>query len=263
MNPFHILIILFALVLFLAIGSLCAIIQNRFRIWRRKPFKTALCRAYSDGLINSYQMHEMAERFDNLQKPDRVKPKGGYAFAARQGTVACLLFIGALTATIPARAQTPPPTPDSFFKTATAWATTFDTNNPCFATDSLSLWNGVKYQSGLNVADSFGIDWTAKRFANGLSLTVGSATDMAGVTGIITAQEGTLGLSKTIWDLRLTPYVGGAYNLNLNKPYIPLGIDLRKAMTAHSFIGFRLTEPIYFKGKGQPLTVIGLLGITL
>lgn len=35
-----------------------------FKVWRRKPYKTALCRAYSDGVINSKQLHELAGRLD-------------------------------------------------------------------------------------------------------------------------------------------------------------------------------------------------------
>ena len=34
------------------------------KVWRRKPYKTALCRAYSDGVINSKQLHELAGRLD-------------------------------------------------------------------------------------------------------------------------------------------------------------------------------------------------------
>jgi hypothetical protein len=39
-------------------------VGDRFSVWRRKPYKTALCRAYSDGVINSKQLHELAARID-------------------------------------------------------------------------------------------------------------------------------------------------------------------------------------------------------
>jgi hypothetical protein len=41
---------------------------NWFKIWRRKPFKEALCQAYSEGIINSKQLHILAWKFDNLDK---------------------------------------------------------------------------------------------------------------------------------------------------------------------------------------------------
>ena len=41
-------------------------IINKFKVWRRNPFKTMLCRAYSDGVINSKQLHELAAMADKL-----------------------------------------------------------------------------------------------------------------------------------------------------------------------------------------------------
>ncbi|MEO5914828.1 MAG: hypothetical protein ABIS50_11385 [Luteolibacter sp.] len=41
-------------------------IRRRFKIWRRAPFKRALGRAYSEGLINSAQLHELSAKFDCL-----------------------------------------------------------------------------------------------------------------------------------------------------------------------------------------------------
>lgn len=39
-------------------------VGDRFSVWRRSPYKRAICAAYSDGVINSKQMHELAERID-------------------------------------------------------------------------------------------------------------------------------------------------------------------------------------------------------
>lgn len=62
---------------------------RQFVVWRRKPFKTAICRAYNDGLINSYQMHELAARMDAPSK-ERIKPKGGYQWAMGHATLFAL-----------------------------------------------------------------------------------------------------------------------------------------------------------------------------
>ena len=162
--------------------------------------------------------------------------------------------------------SSPPPTQQSFYATVITWATSFDTNNLCFQVDSLSLWNGVKYQSGINIANSFGLDWTAYRFStngNSLALNVGSATDFAGITGVVSGQEITVGLSKTLYDLRMTPYVGGAYDFVRKSAFVPIGVDVRKATSAHVFVGLRGEEPIYLKGKQQSITVTAFGGFTL
>jgi len=37
---------------------------DRFSVWRRKPYKRVICEAYTDGIINSWQLHELAARID-------------------------------------------------------------------------------------------------------------------------------------------------------------------------------------------------------
>lgn len=39
-------------------------IINAFKIWRRKPYKLAICRAFEQGKINSKQLHELAAMID-------------------------------------------------------------------------------------------------------------------------------------------------------------------------------------------------------
>lgn len=82
-------------------------LKNEFQVWRRKPFKKALCRAYSDGLINSYQMHELAARMDAPRK-ERIKPKGGYQWAMGHATLFALSLSIAFGASL-AQAQTNQP----------------------------------------------------------------------------------------------------------------------------------------------------------
>ena len=35
-----------------------------FKRWRRRPFKMAIALAYERGVINSFQLHELAELID-------------------------------------------------------------------------------------------------------------------------------------------------------------------------------------------------------
>lgn len=39
-------------------------IINKFKEWRRKPYKLAICRAFENGKINSRQLHELAALLD-------------------------------------------------------------------------------------------------------------------------------------------------------------------------------------------------------
>ena len=40
-------------------------LRLKFKSWRRRPFKRAVLRAYSEGIINSIQLHELLERLDH------------------------------------------------------------------------------------------------------------------------------------------------------------------------------------------------------
>lgn len=82
--------------------------------WRRKSFKSMLCRAYSDGLISSFQLHELAVWADQLPKLDRKKPSGGYAsksvsYKPQFALALAFMLIGA--GTIKSEAQTNAPSP--------------------------------------------------------------------------------------------------------------------------------------------------------
>lgn len=50
--------------------------NDKLSIWRRGPFKRALCAACSDGVINSKQLHELCERFDRVPAPWMMDPNG-------------------------------------------------------------------------------------------------------------------------------------------------------------------------------------------
>ncbi len=43
------------------------ILKFTHRLWNR-AISRILCRAYSDGVINSFQLHELASKFDPTQK---------------------------------------------------------------------------------------------------------------------------------------------------------------------------------------------------
>lgn len=45
------------------------VLRKTHRVWNR-VISRILCRAYSDNLINSYQLHELTAKFDPTQKHD-------------------------------------------------------------------------------------------------------------------------------------------------------------------------------------------------
>ena len=49
---------------------------DKFSMWRRRPYKRVICAAYTDGVINSKQMHELAERIDSVLPWWRIDKHG-------------------------------------------------------------------------------------------------------------------------------------------------------------------------------------------
>ena len=41
-------------------------VKQTWKRLHREKYVTAICRAYSDGVINSQQMHELTERFERM-----------------------------------------------------------------------------------------------------------------------------------------------------------------------------------------------------
>lgn len=50
--------------------------HDRISIWRRNPFKRALAVAYTDGVIDSKQLHELCARFDRVPAPWLMDKQG-------------------------------------------------------------------------------------------------------------------------------------------------------------------------------------------
>jgi hypothetical protein len=76
------LLVIFALSLILLCLALLPRARDRFLIWRRGPFKRAVSEAFNDGLINSFELHDLLGRFDRIgvrAKRGRLTPKVEYA----------------------------------------------------------------------------------------------------------------------------------------------------------------------------------------
>lgn len=241
--------------------------KNYFTTWRRLPFKRAIVRAYSDGVINSYQMHELAARFDQLPKEERNKPKGGYPtpLSIERLTVALAVVLCALS--LPALAQTPedttnnlpfgttnitvggitlsnvptvdiPKSTDSLLTTVKGFFTTFTGLQTFQTNDALDVWTAAEQVGGNNTAAALGLSYTPKfsNFGN-IRLGVESETRAAGIGGTILSQSGGINAQYIYKDVKLIGFAQAGYEFDLNKPAFEIGVRVWKALTDKTFSG--------------------------
>lgn len=63
-----------------------AILKWTHRLWNRQ-ISRILCRAYSDGVIDSAQMHELAAAFDPTQRHIVYGSRVPYGFTGKHGVI--------------------------------------------------------------------------------------------------------------------------------------------------------------------------------
>lgn len=94
-----------------------------FRRWRARPFKSALNRAFSTGVINSYQLHELDAGFDAIGVQDRDtgywekqrdERRRKVLASGKLRAPACAILLLALCLPFAGRAQTNIVTPPGF-----------------------------------------------------------------------------------------------------------------------------------------------------
>jgi hypothetical protein len=171
----------------------------------------------------------------------------------------------ALCLTASAQQVQPPPiesvltnTPvGSFFGSVTKFFTTFNPDlTNVFASARGQVWLGAEYVSGLNTAASLGLEYPIWK-----SISLESVTRNAGVAGTILSQQGGVGLSFNLNDVQLTGYVDGGYDLHNNRAYAAIGARVKKALTAHTFVGVGIETQ--FSGHKDNVPVLSaLLGFT-
>jgi hypothetical protein len=185
------------------------------------------------------------------------------------GTAVNTLVSNTIAGVSPGGVVAPAPdisTPANFFSTVLGWLTSMNPTNAFGTNDIAEIWMGAGYVSGINVGALTGFELRPLRDFAGLQLR--SVTGWAGINGVVTSQELTVGYALQEVDMQFAPYVGAGYDFvspktdaNGHAPYMALGAEIQKKMTTRTFLGVGLEVDLLGKHTAQP-TVFALTGAT-
>lgn len=136
----------------------------------------------------------------------------------------------------------------SFPQQVITWIGSVDTNSVTFSIDNGSIWTGASYISGADVASVFGISYNLPAKFEARALVFNSPGIAQGIVGL----EG--GFGYHIFgtnDVRLTGFLDGGYDFNVNHPYIDPGFDIKKALGLRAFVGLSADMPIDVRGANH------------
>lgn len=151
------------------------------------------------------------------------------------------VVLSVLALSFSAKAQT---NEGSFLSSFGSYFSSFNTNLTAFSSNQLDVDVGMDYVSGVNISSSLGLEYIFDHMNNGLELSAESVTRNAGIAGIIVSQQAGIGLSKVIYDTKMTVYADGGYSWANKQTYVELGLRLKKQLTTHTFAGIGLSIPI-------------------
>jgi hypothetical protein len=159
----------------------------------------------------------------------------------------------------------PPGTAQSFLQSVEGYVSSFDTNLWTFRTNgNYKIWTGIEYQQSINEGAALGVE--AEPFSKVPWLMLGDKTVFAGTVGTAVSEELNVGWNKVYIDTEFTAGLCGADVFHPVNGY-PAGlrggvfVEIKKAMTANTFMGLRLTEE-WGKGRGQQPPVTVFAGFT-
>ncbi len=128
----------------------------------------------------------------------------------------------------------------SFFQTAANWMTALNPANAYTTNDTKEIYTAAGFRKGLAVGDYTGIELRPISAAPWLE--IGSETGFAGINGVISSQELTLGYACIDVDFKVKPYLGAGYDFtprstdpNGEAPYLTVGVELQKKLSANTF----------------------------
>lgn len=169
---------------------------------------------------------------------------------------------GALPANIPPSptnfAGLPPGlTPQgSFFSSVSSYFTAFDTNSLTFQrTNEIDVFTGADTQDGITSA-SLSINYSLWK-----SIGIEETTRNAGIAGVVVSQQLGMSYSRVIYDLKLSAYLDGGYNLPRHGAFVECGLRAFKALTANTFAGVGLGMQADKSGLRSPIASL-FLGVT-
>jgi len=137
--------------------------------------------------------------------------------------------------------QDPPPIPTSsgsFFQTASAYFTTFNTNAEMGWSQKGELAAGLASLRGpVNLANNLRLAYEVAP-----SVALESITRDSGISGTWLSQSLGVAYSFKRWDARLIPYAAAGYRFNESSErwYGEVGLRVNKKMTRYTFMGIGL-----------------------
>ncbi len=171
------------------------------------------------------------------------------------------MLVGALLCSLgAARAQTSTnslasPTPATFFDSVGDYFTSFNTNSTTFSAENAEVWASADYQSGLNFAAGFGVQYELPA-----NVTLESYTRNAGVAGTIVSEN--IGAGYVLfkkYDTKIVAGVDGGWRWDLERPDLEVYLDARKALTANTFAGVRISYENDFSAQSPGAPIIGII----
>ena len=153
------------------------------------------------------------------------------------------LFIAALTGlgALPAMAQTNAnAAAQNFFQSAQGYLTSFNTNY-AWASNQLEFAVGADYQNQIQWANDLELQYDVK----GGNFGIGARMRNAGIAGVVESEEAGLECSLVShYDTRVEAKLYGGYDQQYDRPLIEPELDLRKKLTANTFAGIYVSEPV-------------------
>jgi hypothetical protein len=157
---------------------------------------------------------------------------------------------------LPLAAQTN--TPQSFFTTATSWLTSQDTNSTTFLSDTVDLWAGADYQSGVAMDANFGAEVPIYK-----SIAVESVTRNAGIAGTIVSQQAGLCFNIVHYDIKFLAGLDFGYSFVQKDEFVAPFLQLEKAMTQNTFAYIRLEQQFFLSRASSNIPLVGVgVGVT-
>lgn len=165
---------------------------------------------------------------------------------------------------LPAFSQTnpPPTTVPQFYQTALDWVTHADTNSTIFEPQNchLELQVGADYVQGVNATASIGLEYHVWQ-----NVVIDSITKNAGIAGTVVSQQLGVGISFHYFNIEFTGLIDGGYDLQRSKAFFEPRLEIKKGLTARTYMGVGLGAKIADFKAGVPVTptLSAYLGITI
>lgn len=150
-----------------------------------------------------------------------------------------------------------PSNPGTFFGTVQSYFTSF---NPAYEqtfrkSNEVDIWAGTDSVQGAGMTASLGVSYNLWK-----SVSLESITRNGSIGGVIVSQQGGVGYSKVVHDVKVTAYLHGGYSFQDKATYGAIGARFVKALTENTYAGLGIEERIGGKKVSNTPTISVLTG---